>query len=153
MNDNKTKFPKINVEILSMNDPVIFSENGSLNLGVQGKLNISYDEDIYFPVVLDGYCLDENNVRYNIYGPSPGAISFYNTDKEYFLGNTINSQDGDVVYPDGTRKSSLKVDWHDVVIKSCKIEKVVAYISETDETGLASMDTTVETEINYEKIF
>ncbi len=136
-NDYNTKFPEINVEILSMSDPTIFSESGSLNLGIRGQMSISYDEDTYDSVVLKGYCLGNNNEKYDMDGPTGGPVSFYNKDTEYSLSANNN-----------------EVNWHNVVIKSCKIDKAIAYISETDKnTGLSHIVTTIETEINYEKSF
>lgn len=147
VNDNKNtknEFPQINVEILSMDEPTIGLDWPNEKMRVTGNINLSFDEDIYDVVVLTGYCLGEQNEKYNIHGPGSGAISFHNSDKEYILVNTI-TQNGDIIYPDGTSKDSNDVDWSTVKIKSCKIEKAIAYFFDST--------TTIETEVNYEKTF
>lgn len=137
----------IDIEILSMNKPII--NQGSLNhhLYITGDMNIYFKEDNFHVVGLEGYCLGEENEKYLVYGPKESEITFNNDDMEYYLVESIDDEDGDVIYPDGTRKNSSDIDWNNIKIESCKIEKLYTVYTKDGKT------VTSYTEINYEKNF
>ena len=97
-------------------------------------MELSFNEDKYWPITMTGYCYDDKGVRYNIYGPGSGAISYYNGDTDFSLVNAINSEDGDIILADGTKKSirDVEIDWDNIKIKSCVIEKVQAFIKNSN---------------------
>lgn len=136
------------INILSMNKPDIMTGEGlSHHLYITGNMRLSFNEENFHVVGLEGYCLGEENEKYMIYGPKGSEITFNNGDTIYELVETINDENGDLIYPDGTKKSSSEIDWKNVKIKSCKIEKLytVYNINGKSATGY--------TEINYEKQF
>lgn len=136
---------KIKIENLTINDITINEDTPNNHLTISGNLKISYDENVYFPVMLSGYCVGSENEKYFIFGPS-GAISYYNSDTELRMVETINSQTGDVRYSDGTLKMNAEVDWKNVKIKSCKIDKISAYLKSDSKTM-------IEITLDYEKNF
>lgn len=138
-NDNNLAF---DFEIKSIESVEIIADSPNNKLFVRGNMNLLYDEEKYFPVTLSGYCLDENNNKYNIYGPGTGAISFYNNDKDFTMVNSINSSDGDVIEANGNKKFANEIDWNNVKIISCNIEKASARIKEND--------TYISKDLNYE---
>lgn len=137
---------EIKVENLTIDDVIVIEDSPNNHLKISGKLKISYDENVYFPVVLSGYCVGSENEKYFIFGPGSEAISYYNSDTEFQMRETINSQTGDVRYSDGTLKTNDDVDWKNVKIKSCKIDKVSAYLKSDGKTM-------IETTLDYEKNF
>ena len=141
VNDNKNtkhEFPQINVEILSMDNPIINVDIPDGELSITGKMNISYDED-YSAVTFEGYCVGENGEHFDITGPSWGTVSFYSGDTEYSMTNTLSKD---------------KINWNNVRIKLCRINSATAYITTKDEnTGFSTITYTVSTNINYEKTF
>ena len=128
-NDNTSAF---DLEIKSIDSVEIIVDSPNSKLFVRGTMNLLYDEEKYFPVTLSGYCMDENNNKYSIYGPGTGAISFYNYDKNFVLVNTINSKDGDVIDSNSNMKHASEIDWNNRKITSCKIEKANAKIKDED---------------------
>lgn len=135
--DNNTTSNKIELQYVEANDIEIsvspadkVSLVGRLapnsNIHIEGDLLLNYDESKYTHVGLTGYCLGNDGVKYRMIGPSNGATSFYNSDTRYWVASSIGSKD-DVIYPDGTTKTATEVEWDDVSIVSCKIEKVIAY--------------------------
>lgn len=136
------------INILSMNKPEIMTGEGlNHNLYITGNMRLTFKEDNFHVVGLEGYCLGEENEKYMIYGPKGSEISFNNGDTIYELVESINDDDGDVIYSDGTRKNSGDIDWDNVKIKSCKIERLYTVYTKNGKK------VTSYTDINYEKQF
>lgn len=145
-NNNEVYTDVIKIDNISIEKVTVSKDSPNNHLFVSGKIKISYDENKYFSVNLSGYCIGSNDEKYIIYGPGSGKISYYNYDTELNMIETINNQIGDVIYSDGNVKSNSEINWDDVKIKSCKIDKLTAYLKNSSET------TKIETDLNYEKI-
>jgi len=138
----------VDIEILSMNEPSIISLSPNHHLYITGDMNLTFKEEDFRVVGLVGYCLGDKNEKYMIYGPaSEVGMSFNNGDTSYELVETIGDKDGDVRYPDGSKKNSGDVDWDNVKIKSCKIEKLYTVYNKNGKTITSYIET------NYEKNF
>lgn len=136
------------IDIFSIDKPSIISISPNHHLYVSGDMNISFKEENFHIVGLEGYCLGDKNEKYMIYGPSTEiGMSFKNGDTVFELVETIGDEDGDVRYSDGTVKSSSEVVWENVKIKSCKIEKLYTVYTKDGKT------VTSYTELDYEEQF
>ena len=134
--EKKSDIEDIQLKILSIDELKVGSEYVNHKMYVYGKMELSYNEDKYFPLTMSGYCIDDKNIRYNIYGPGSGAISYYNSDTTFALVNTINNENGDIILEDGTTKkiSDIEIDWDNIKIKSCVIEKLNAFTKESNSS-------------------
>lgn len=137
----------VDIEILSMNKPIIDSNNMNHHMYVTGKMMLNFKEENFQVVGLDGFCIGKDNEKYKIYGPEGVEVSFNNGDTEYYLTESFNDEDGDVIYPDGTIKSNADVDWETVRIKYCKIENLYTAYNKNGKT------ITSYTRLDYEKNF
>ena len=147
LDDDKDKYD-VDIEILSMDDPSIISFSPNHHLYVSGRMNLAFKEDNFHIVGLEGYCIGDKDEKYMIYGPaSEVGMSFANGDTVFELVDTIGNDAGDVIYQDGARKNSSEIDWKNVKIKLCKIEKLYTVYTKDSKT------VTSYTEINYEKNF
>lgn len=138
---------KVDIKILSIDNINIEEDSPNHNMSIGGTMKLSFDQDKFLAVVLEGYCIGENNEKYMMTGPGSGEISFKNGSINFGLVNTINNHTGDVIYSDGTTKTSLEIDWKNVKIKSCTVERMVAYTSESNG------NTSIVSELNFEKNF
>ncbi len=145
-NKNTVENNKISIKILDMETPNINTEAINHTLSVEGKMELSFDESEVISVSITGYCLGQNNEKYVMIGPESGLISFHNGDTEFKLVNTINNNTGDVIYTDGTVKYSNEIDWNNVKIKYCNIEK--SKVIYKDNNGNTSEQ---EVELNFKK--
>ena len=132
------------INILSIDDASIAVEGPNEHIWVKGKMKLSFKANDYIAVLLSGYCIGENGEKYAMHGPGSGAIGFHDGDTEFELVENIPQN---VLYNDGSEKSIDSVDWNSVNIKSCKVEKLIAYTTESG--GFES----IEKELNYEKSF
>ena len=114
----------------------------SIGFYVDGTINLSYDESKFAGVVLGGYCLGNEDEKYQIHGPGSGHVFFYNGADKLYLELNIPQN---VVYTDGTSKSISEIDWDSVKIKYCKIDKMTAVFNK----GTNSL----QFELNFEKNF
>ena len=121
----------VNIYEQEANDVVI--------LNLTGTANISVDDDVYDGVSLEGYCLDTNNKRYDIYGPQDGRALFHNGDNDLSVSKNLG-----VI---GI------VNWKNITIKYCKIDKMVAYVSTSSDNDLSRLSITKSIDLNYEKSF
>lgn len=143
-NDNDDE---IKLDIISIDDVSIDMDRPNEKLWIEGKMTLNFDESKYFPVFLSGYCLGSDDEKYFIHGPGSGTVSFNNGDNIFRLVNSINDENGDVVYKDGTTKKN--VDFSNVKIKYCKIDKLTAYKINDGNESDSNISVTIE--LNYEK--
>lgn len=134
INSDKNEIDDVIVKILSIDGIEVGTNQPNHQIRVTGKIEVSFDEDKYWPLTMSGYCLDDKGVRYNMYGPGSGAISFYNYDKKLKFVNTINNKDGDIILADGTVKEIGDVDWDNLKIKSCVIEYASIFTKASNST-------------------
>lgn len=134
---------KIDIEILNIDSPSIIEDSPSHNLRVPGSMRLSFDQNKFISVSLTGFCIGSNGEKYIMTGPGSGAIGYNSGDVTFNLVNSINNRTGDVIYTDGTTKKSSEIDWNNVEIKSCTIEKVIG----------VTQNETIENEINFTKEF
>lgn len=144
--DNNTT-EKIDIEILSLDNVNITEESPNHNMSISGTMRLSFEQDKFIAVGLSGFCIGTNGEKYMMTGPGSGIISYKDGETTFALVNTINNQTGDVLYSDGTVKKSLDVDWKNVDIKSCTVEKMIAHTSES------AGKTSIIKELNFEKEF
>ena len=52
---------KIKIENLTINDITVNEDTPNNHLMISGNLKIYYDENVYFPVMLSGYCVGSEN--------------------------------------------------------------------------------------------
>jgi len=138
---------KIDIEILSIDNVNIEEDSPNHKMSVGGTMKLSFNQDKFIAVVLAGYCIGTNDEKYIMTGPGSGAISFNDGDTNFWLVNTINNQTGDVIYSDGTTKKSSEINWQNVKIKSCTVERMIAYTLESNG------NTSIVSELNFEKKF
>ena len=108
-------------------------------LTVTGTVNVSLDNSKYDGVTFEGYCLDKDNKRYNIYGPQDGSSLYINGNSYLSLSEVL--------------EDNYNVDWNNVTITYCKIDTMNAYVSKSGIGSLTSLATAKVYEINYEKNF
>lgn len=142
VNDNNTNDDKIDID-LSISNVSVDKDSPNAKISVIGTINLSYDNNKYAGVALSGYCLGTDNEKYLIWGPGDGRVLFHN-DSNNILTLTENIPQ-DVKYTDGTVKVWSEVDWENVKIKYCKIEKMTAILKEGSDYP--------ETVLNIEKEF
>lgn len=141
-NNIETNDDKINIDI-SMNNVSVLKDAPNAKISVVGTINLSYDNTKYTGVTLSGYCLGNENEKYLIHGPGDGRVLFHNDNNvELTLTEDIPQN---VEYTDGTIKAWSEIDWENVKIKYCKIEKMTAILN--DGTNHP------ETVLNVEKSF
>ena len=128
---------------LSINDATITEDGPNARIHIDGTINLSYDSSKYAGVTLSGYCLGADNEKYLVNGPGDGRALFHN-DGNNNLTLTENIPQN-IEYPDGTVKAWSDVDWKNVKIKYCKIEKMTAILNEGTDN--------LETVLNIEKSF
>ena len=128
---------------LSIDSVEVKKDAPNTYLFVKGTMNLSYDNTKYLGVSLYGYCLGADGEKYIISGPADGRALFHNDDNN----NLTLTENGDkkIEYPDGTTKSWSEVDWNNVEIKYCKIDKMKAFYNGQGASG-------IETELNVENV-
>lgn len=109
------------------------------HLTLAGTINLSMDDNLYEGVSLEGYCIDTNNKRYSMYGPQDGRALFHNGANDLSLSEDL--------------KIVKNVNWKNVTIKYCKIDKMTAYVATIDDNNLAKLSITKSIDLNYEKNF
>ena len=117
----------VEAKILSIDDVKISKDDTNNKLQVEGKMKLSFSEEKYYDVTIWGYCLGDENEKYIIYGPDNEEKSYHDGNHKFTLVNTVNSESGDVIYKDGTTKKFNDIEWDNVRIKYCKIDKIVSY--------------------------
>ena len=127
---------------MTLGDVSINLNGVNTKLSLDGTLDLSYDSNKYLGASISGYCLGTNNEKYLIHGPGDGATLYYNGNniKLMFTENVPQN----VEYTDGTVKDISQVDWNNVKIKYCKVDKIV--LTSNDNNNL-------EKEVNIEKNF
>ncbi len=141
-NNNVVANDKVDID-LSINNATIAEEGPNAKIHVDGTINLSYDNNKYAGVTLSGYCLGSDNEKYLMNGPGDGRALFHN-DGNNNLTLTENIPQN-IEYPDGTVKAWSDIDWKNVKIKYCKIEKMTAILNEGTDNP--------ETVLNVEKSF
>lgn len=133
-----------NVDInLSIGNVTISQDAPNSKILVDGTIDLSYDNNKYAGVTLSGYCLGADNEKYLMNGPGDGRALFHNDgDSKLTLTEDIPQN---IESPDGTVKAWSDVDWKNVKIKYCKIEKMTAILNEGSNHP--------ETVLNVEKEF
>lgn len=119
-NNINEKNETINIKILSIDNVSIDKDAPNEKMFVTGKMNLSYKSSDFITTSISGYCVGKNNEKYTIH-PGSGWIKYNDTENSFSLANTITNSD--VVYLDGTTKTARDINWDDVEIKSCIIEK------------------------------
>ena len=122
---------------LSINSFNIKKDSPNSKIYVDGMLSLSYDSNKYAGVILSGYCLDSNGGKYLIHGPVDGETLFHNDSNSLLLTEDIPQK---IEYTDGTVKALSDVNWDDVRIKYCKVDKMTAVLNESNtklETALS----------------
>lgn len=136
-NDNdKTISVKDDVNVkITLGDYSINMSSPNNKLELKGTIDVSYDSNKYYGLALYGYCLDENNNRYEISGPADGRTLFGNGNTELVMSEVISP------YQNQDISSNL-------VLSYCKIDKIslVEIISSKE-------DKTYKMAINVEKYY
>lgn len=130
----------------SIGNVEVFSDeySGNTRIHVNGTINLSFDKNKYEGIMLSGYCLGSNGEKYLMHGPGDGRTLYSNNgDNDTVLSLTENIPQ-DIKYSDGTVKGWSEIDWNNVKIKYCKIDKLEAVLKD---------GSSVEMELNYEKNF
>lgn len=111
---------------LSINNVTVSKDAPNEKIQVTGIIDLSYDNNKYEGVTLSGYCIGSSNEKYLIHGPSDGR-AFFSNDGNNNL--TLSEDITDIKYADGVVKPwSEDIDWDNVKIKYCKIEKMKALL-------------------------
>ncbi len=66
--DNDPQVISLTIDGIQVSDATM---NNHIN--IIGTINLSLDDKKYDGISLEGYCLDTDNKRYNIYGPQDGT--------------------------------------------------------------------------------
>ena len=141
-NNNEVIGDNVNID-LSIDNVSISKDAPNTKIKVSGTINLSYDNNKYSGINLSGYCLGTNNEKYLIYGPADGRALFHNDDnKTLSLAETVNQN---IEYVDGTVKTWSEIDWENVKIKYCKIDKIIAFFNGSTQS--------LEKSLNFEKSF
>lgn len=128
---------------LSINNVEVSKDAPNTKISVTGTINLSYDTNKYKGITLSGYCLGTSGEKYLISGPNDGRVLFHNDgNNNLTFGENIPQK---IVYSDGTSKSWDKIDWSNVKIKYCKIDKMTAVLNEGTNSP--------QFELNFEKTF
>lgn len=131
---------------LSIDNVVVDKDAPNSKIAVTGTINLSYDSSKYRGVKLSGYCFGTSGEKYHIIGPGDGRTLFYNDGNNYLaLAEGIPQN---IEYSDGTSKSWDEVDWSNVKIKYCKIDKMTAILN-----GVNNLEDWPERVLNFEKSF
>ena len=141
-NNKEESDDKVNINLLIGNVSVS-KDAPNTKILIDGTINLSYNNSKYVGVILSGYCLGTNNEKYHITGPADGRVFFHNDGNSRLTLTESTSQN--IEYIDGTFKEWSEIDWENVKIKYCKIDKMTA-ISNDDKNNL-------ETILNIEKNF
>lgn len=136
--DNSSNFE------ISMNNVKVSKDSPNAKILVTGDINVSYDDTQYLGVALSGYCLGSNNEKFLMHGPGDGSSLFYKDNNKLTLTEKIPQN---VEYSDGTTKSWDEIDWDNVKIKYCKIEKMTEILIE----GTTHPETILNIEKNFDK--
>ena len=150
IDENENEIDDASIEILSIDKVEVGTDQPNHQIRVNGKMDLSYDGDKYWPVTMSGYCMDDKGVRYNMIAPGSGATSlYYDNNKNFNMVNSINSSKGDIVLADGTSKGigDVDVDWDNLKIKSCVIEYASFF------TKASNSRESVKIMLNYKKDF
>ena len=141
-NQDRTPADGFGIDIFIENVNV-YNDSPNTKLLLEGEIYLSYDTSIYKGITLSGYCLGSNNEKYFIEGPGDGRTLFQNDDNTNLSLTEIVEQK--IEYPDGTTKNWADVDWSQVTIKYCKIDKITSILQKSTDTP--------ETMIEVEKKF
>lgn len=140
-NNINDKNETINIKILSIDNVSFDKDAPNEKMFVTGKMNLSYKSSDFITTSMSGYCVGKNNEKYTIH-PGSGWIKYNDTENSFSLANTITNSD--VVYLDGTTKAARDINWNDVEIKSCIIEKFNALTTDSKSISI---------ELNFKKEF
>ena len=132
--DNDPQVISLTIDGIQVSDATM---NNHIN--IIGTINLSLDDKKYDGISLEGYCLDTDNKRYNIYGPQDRTTLYHNGSSEISLSEILNEDFG--------------INWQTVIIKYCKINKMNAYKSNNGINSFAKLAETREFDLNYEKSF
>ena len=127
---------------MTLGDVSINLNGVNTKLSLDGTLDLSYDSNKYLGASISGYCLGNNNEKYLILGPGDGATLYYNGNdiKLMFTENVPQN----VEYTDGTVKDISQVDWNNVKIKYCRVDKIVLISNDNN-----NLEKEVKTEKNF----
>ena len=140
-NNINDKNETINIKILSIDNVSIDKDAPNEKMFVTGKMNLSYKSSDFITTSMSGYCVGKNNEKYTKH-PGSGWIKYNDTENSFSLANTITNSD--VVYLDGTTEAARDINWDDVEIKSCIIEKFNALTTDSKSISI---------ELNFKKEF
>jgi len=140
-NNINDKNETINIKILSIDNVSIDKDAPNEKMFVTGKMNLSYKSSDFITTSMSGYCVGKNNEKYTIH-PGSGWVKYNDTENSFSLANTITNSD--VVYLNGTTKAARDINWDDVEIKSCIIEKFNALTTDSKSISI---------ELNFKKEF
>ena len=127
---------------LSIGNVTVSKDAPNAKISVDGTIDLSYDNSKYIGVTLSGYCLGTDNEKYLIHGPGDGGALFHNGNNSLTLTEDIPQN---IEYSDGTVKAWSEIDWNNVKIKYCKIEKMTAILNDGSDG--------IETVLDVEKEF
>lgn len=132
--ENNIKISNDDIKLKSLNiEKYIVDENGvNTKISVAGKIDLEFDENKYEGVTISGYCLDSNDTKYIITGPSDGRALYHSGMSDLSLSEDLMSN---VVYKDGTTKPIRENSWKDVSLKKCYIEKIIGFINESIQSS------------------
>ena len=140
--ENNIKISNDDIKLKSLNiEKYIVDENGvNTKISVIGKIDLEFDENKYEGVILSGYCLDSNDTKYILTGPSDGRALYHSESSDLSLSEDLMSN---VTYKDGTSKSIREISWKDVSLKTCKVDKITGFLKESSNNQQLS---------NYDKV-
>lgn len=113
---------------LSIGNVSISEDAPNSKILVDGTIDLLYDSSKYAGVTLFGYCLGSDNEKYLMDGPGDGRTLFHNDgDNNLTLTEDISRN---IEYSDGTVKAWSEINWENIKIKYCKIEKMTAILND-----------------------
>ena len=139
--NNTTVNDKVDIN-LSIGNVTVSKDAPNAKISVDGTIDLSYDNSKYIGVTLSGYCLGTDNEKYLIHGPGDGGALFHNGNNSLTLTEDIPQN---IEYSDGTVKAWSEINWNNVKIKYCKIEKMTAILNDGSDG--------IETVLDVEKEF
>ena len=145
--NNNSEENDVRIKVLSIDDVEVGNNLINHPMSVKIKIDLDYDESKVSGVNISGYCIDDENTKYNIHGPGSGANFFYKNSDEYVLVNSTDMNGKSEVYlSDGSLKESI--DWDNVKIRSCTIEKANVFSAGDSINKLNSVDLNFKQNIN-----
>lgn len=129
------------IKTISWEKPSYSSAGGANvnSIGMDIELDLECQNTKIAGIRLSGYCLDKDNNNYKMSAPT--AVPLFNCNTKQTL---IMQQYGDVHNSNGEIIPTGNIDWHNIEIKYCQVNKVEYVLS-----NHATLKNTRE--INYEK--